>query len=367
MIELKPWSSIGQEEEGAALRVLRSGTLSGFLGGVLEGGPEVVALEREWAELNGTYAVAVNSATSGILIALKAVGVGPGDEVICSPYSMSAGVACILWCGATPVFADIGNDYCLDLFNLADVVNSKTKAILVTNLFGGVANHLRYSFNDIPIIEDNAQAPLTHKMYGDIMVDSYNVHKPMQAGEGGMCSTSSPIFASALKQLRNHGELCAGPIGLNLRMTEISAAIAREQIKKGPGIIEGRRNVARQLIHGIGNNLNIRIGPYDHDNAYYILPMRVDANVRDEWVGKLQEKGVPIRAGYGGPLYRLPAFAPYARECRNCELIESELMIMELYAHDYTKEVIEQIIQAFKGVASAYRRKHENVHPRLPY
>jgi perosamine synthetase len=209
-IALKPWSSIGKEEEEAALRVLRSGCLSGHLGGVLEGGPEVQALEREWSELNGGYSVAVNSATSGLLIALKAVGVGPGKKVICSPYSMSAGVACVLWCGAEPVFADIGDDYCLDLREVYDIVDAGgILAVLTTNLFGNFGSPPNLS---IPVIEDNAQAPFTHTMedwegFIQISVDSFNVHKPMQAGEGGICTVNDPDLAYDLKLLRNHGEL----------------------------------------------------------------------------------------------------------------------------------------------------------------
>lgn len=352
MISLKPWTSLGTEEEGAALRVIRSGLLSGHLGGLLEGGPEVQSLEREWSAINGGHSVAVNSATSGILIALKAVGVGAGTKVIVSPYSMSAGVACVRWLGAIPVFADIDDSYCLDPDAVEDL-DDDAVAVLTTNLFGGVATPPE---TFVPIIEDNAQAPFTHDSYAEVTIDSFNVHKPMQAGEGGICTTADHHIARQLKLLRNHGELAAGPPGLNLRMTEISAAIAREQLLKGPAILEYRRKLAKQFIQGLSDIRDIAVRPYDHGNAYYVFPVRVDISIRDRMVKELQEKGVPVRAGYGGPLYRLPAFRPYARECPNCELIDRELIILEFYVYELNEYLIDRMIEAYHKVFHAVVR-----------
>src|SRR5262245_60752019 len=175
-LELRPWTSIGTEEINAATRMVERASaqyyentglqphpLSGFLGGQLRGGAQVEALEREWCETFGAvHAVSVNSATSGLLIALKACGVGPGDEVIVSPFSMSAGVAAVMWCGATPVFADIDDeDYGLSSGPVLDVITKKSRAILVTNLFGRVpdiVDNLNDFGSSVPtLIEDNAQ------------------------------------------------------------------------------------------------------------------------------------------------------------------------------------------------------------------
>lgn len=205
-IELKPWTSIGWEEDDAAHRVVRKGLLSGFLGGELEGGPEVQGLEREWAATFGAkHAVSVNSATSGLLIALKAVGVGPGDEVIVSPFSMSAGVACVLWLGATPVFADINDDdYCLDV----STVTIRPKAVLTTSLFGKVSHLPRWP-DGCPVIEDAAQAAFAEgvSQHSLITVFSLNCHKQIQSGEGGICTTNNDDVAMIMKKLRNHAEL----------------------------------------------------------------------------------------------------------------------------------------------------------------
>src|SRR5262245_13177688 len=167
-LELRPWTSIGTEEINAATRMVERASaqyyentglqphpLSGFLGGQLRGGAQVEALEREWCKTFGAvHAVSVNSATSGLLIALKACGVGPGDEVIVSPFSMSAGVAAVMWCGARPIFADIGEDYLLDL---RTVDAREDTVVLTTALFG------KYDSNSINhgkgyIVQDAAQA-----------------------------------------------------------------------------------------------------------------------------------------------------------------------------------------------------------------
>ena len=145
-------------------------------------------------------------------------------------------------------------------------------------------------------------------------------------------------------------------IGQNYRMTEITAAIAREQVKKGREIIRQRNFWARLLINNLEITPGYQVKPVTKTNACYVLPIRVDASVRDQMVKGLQERGVPVRAGYGGPLYNLPAFKPYARECPNCERIEKELIIMQMYSHFLDEEIIDQITEAFIGVSDAVIR-----------
>ncbi len=346
-LKFEPWNSIGKEEEEAALRVIRSGVLSGFLGGEMEGGPEVRALEYEWAE-PGQIAVSVNSATSGLLIALKAVGVTTGQRVICSPYSMSAGVAAIRWLGAAPVFADIDDSYCLSSDTVERVfAHQSAKAILTTNLFGNVS---KVQNNYIPVIEDNAQAVFSHYGFGDIVVESTNVHKPLNSGEGGICVTESDDLAYELKRLRNHGEMDGGPPGLNLRMTEVTAAIARAQLKKGRDIVEGRQYFVKRFLEGISKLPTIRPPKFEENNTYYALPIRMDAQDRDEVVEELNKRGIPFKAGYTKPLYNLPAFSRFGTKCPHCELIESELMLFECYRWKLNNEIIDEMIEIFREV-----------------
>src|SRR5262245_13089360 len=210
-LELRPWTSIDHDEYRAARDVLADAwnlrsPLSGFLGGQPDGGPQVQALEREWCETFGArHAVSVNSATSGLLIALKACGVGPGDEVIVSPFSMSATVAVVCWCGATPVFVDVGDDYCLSTETVKRAITPRTEAALVTDLFGKIADcHGLVDY--LPVIEDASQAPFAGRHFGDIVVFSMNVHKPIQCGEGGICTTKNDKIDYNMKLLRKYRE-----------------------------------------------------------------------------------------------------------------------------------------------------------------
>ena len=166
---LPPYKSVGEAEEKAVVEVVRSGCLSGFYGSWgarFLGGPKVRALEAAWAERFGVrYAVTVNANTSGLFAAMGAVGVGPGDEVIVPPFTMSATVVAPLVYGAVPVFADIEDEtFGLDPEAVRAAITPRTKAILAVNLFGHAARltELRRVADEhgLFLVEDNAQGPL---------------------------------------------------------------------------------------------------------------------------------------------------------------------------------------------------------------
>ena len=136
------YNSIGKEEKDAVARVMDSGVLSTYIGvwhKDFYGGPIVRAFEEEWAKkFQVKHAVAMNSATSALIASVGALGIGPGDEVIVSPYTMVASVSCVLWWGGKPVFADVEPDYfCLDPKSVEAVITPRTKAIIVVDIFGG--------------------------------------------------------------------------------------------------------------------------------------------------------------------------------------------------------------------------------------
>lgn len=166
---LAPFSSIGTDEVAAARDVVESGILSGFLGAPGEGflgGPRVRALEDSWAARFSTgFAISMNSATSGLFAAAGAIGIGPGNEVIVPPYTMSVTAVAPLIYGGIPVFADIDDaTFCLDVASVEAALTSRTKAIFAVNLFGHPAPlaALRELLDarGIYLIEDSAQAPL---------------------------------------------------------------------------------------------------------------------------------------------------------------------------------------------------------------
>jgi len=329
---------IGKEEEDAVLRVIRSGVLSKFLGSWHEdfyGGPEVRALESEWAAyFNIKHAIAVNSATSGLYAAVGAAGIGPGDEVIVSPYTMTASATAALIYGAIPVFADIDPEiFCISPKNIMKCITPYTKAIIVVDIFGHPADmyeimKIAHEHN-LVVIEDAAQAPGA-KYYGhyagtlaDIGVFSLNYHKTIHCGEGGIIVTNDNDMADRLSLIRNHAEVVVknkgienivNMIGFNYRMTEIEAAIAREQLKKLEKLILPRIEAADYLTERFGKLPAITppVARPSVRHGYYVYAIKYDAKVfgisRDKFVAALNAEGIPISAGYVEPIYLEPVY-----------------------------------------------------------
>jgi perosamine synthetase len=339
---------IGKEEEDAVLRVMRSGVLSKFLGSWHEdfyGGPEIRALESEWAAyFDAKHAIAVNSATSALYCAVGAIGIGPGDEVIVSPYTMSASATAALIYNAIPVFADIEEDYfCLSPESVEKRITDKTKAIIVVDIFGQPYDadgiNAIAKKNGLYVIEDCAQAPgAKYKgkwvgTLGDIGIFSLNYHKHIHAGEGGILVTDNDDLAERLRLIRNHAEAVVeakgfstlvNMIGFNYRMTEIEAAIAREQLKKLPDLIEERlRNVAylAEKLKNIPCLEPAMIRP-QCKHVFYVHPIKFNAVVagihRDRYIEAVkaeimptelrESEGINVGCGYAKPLYLQPLY-----------------------------------------------------------
>jgi perosamine synthetase len=330
-------NNIGKEEETAAMRVLRSGNLSGFLARAGEpflGGPEVRALERVYCRKFGTkHAVSFNSATTALDAAVVGIGIGPGDEVIVSPFTMAASATAILMNNAIPVFADIDREtFCLDPASVEKRITKHTKALMVTNLYGGSARYdeLRTlaQKHDLRIIEDNAQA--AGAMYhgkllgtiGDAGVFSLNVHKQIQTGEGGVLITSDDKVAFRAQLRRNHGETVLDELGdndecslgSNFRMTELVAAIAQEQLKKLDMLNSERILLADHLSEGLRRFPFLRrmqVLP-DSTHVYYLYPIIFDAKkagfTRKQFVAAMEAEGFSLGEGYIKPLYLMPLF-----------------------------------------------------------
>lgn len=343
--EIAPYRSIPKDKT-----VILPDILSGFLGGELHGGFYVRSLEEEWAEkFKIKHAIACNSATSGLLAAAAAIGLGPKDSFIVPALTMSATAAAPMMLGATPHFIDVDDKFfCSEGWWTG-------RSAFVTNLFGHPA------IGSVPkestyVIEDNAQAPfaMVGDKYagtiGDIGVFSLNVHKHFQCGEGGVVVTDDDDLAERIRLFINHGELAGSGIGLNLRMTEPTAIIAINQLRDGERLVEGRITQAKKILKAIGP-LDKLIPPATRKgckHVYYALAFRVKEN-RHRIVRELNAEGVPIKAGYL-PLTRMPAFKG-DHKCPVAErLHDRELILFENCAYSPTDEQIEQIGEAFRKV-----------------
>lgn len=334
----RPYNTIGLEERAAVDRVMSSGRLSGFIGELCDefsGGPEIVRFEAAWREkFRVKHAVSVNSNTSGMIAAMGAVGVGPGDEIIVPPYTMSATAMAPLFYGGIPVFADVDDEtYCLEIESVRAAITPRTRAILAVNLFGHAARlHTLRALADehgIALVEDNAQAPLATEngrytgAIGHIGVFSLNYHKHFHTGEGGVCTTDDDNLAARLKMIRNHGENIVEPlavadlsniVGFNFRMTELGAAIGVEQLNKAERLVSGRGAMAQRLTDGVRGlpglkTPTVRAGCR---HVYYVWGARYDATTtgvsRATLAKALNAEGVPTGEGYVRPLYMLPLF-----------------------------------------------------------
>ena len=335
---LPAYKSIGEAERKAVMEVLDSGCLSGFYGSPgpqFYGGPAVQSLEAAWAKRYGIkHAVSVNSATSGLFAAMAAIGISPGDEVIVPPYSMSATVMAPLAYGGIPIFADIDPDtFCIDYQSVVDALTPKSRAIIAVNLFGHPAplKALRKLTDEkgIYLIEDNAQAPLGEEngqlcgTIGHMGVFSLNYHKHIHAGEGGVCTTNDPMLAERVALVRNHGENLVednpdmspvNMVGFNLRLTEMSAAVARAQLADVDQHVERRERVADILTEGT-HDLAGWTPPVVRDGCrhnFYMWSIRYDEDAigvpREIFSNALNAEGFPNETAYAAPLYLLPAF-----------------------------------------------------------
>ena len=404
---------IGDEEKRAVLDVLDSGNLSQFIGcwhDDFYGGPKVRELEQRWAESFGArFAVSLNSNTSGLCAAVGAAGVGAGDEVIVPPYSMAASATAIVSYLGLPVFADIDREtFCLDPQDVRRRITPRTKAIMAVHLFGHPAPMDEILAiareHNLVVIEDAAQAP--GALYkgrkvgglGHMTVFSLNYHKHIHTGEGGIVTTDDEDLAFRLQLIRNHGEAVVGDkgvtnlvntFGFNLRMTEMTAAVGIEQLKKLPFLLEQRIQNANYLNEHLGKLPGFRppVVKEGCRHVYYVQPFLYDEKVvgvsRDRFVDALEQE-LPLPAdrtwslayaGYATPLYMLPMYQrqtafggglPFSAAavrpdyssglCPVTEEIETQIIGTEFMRPPCGLDDMREVVEAFVKV---YEHRHE--------
>ncbi|MGZ8157554.1 MAG: DegT/DnrJ/EryC1/StrS family aminotransferase [Methylobacter sp.] len=334
----KRYNPIGVEEVEAAKQVIESGVLSQFLGAWHEdfyGGPKVREFERQCAEYFGVkHAVTVNSWTSGLVAAVGAIGIEPGDEVIVTPWTMSATATAILHWNAIPVFADIDPEtFNLDPNSVEANITPYTKAIMVADIFGQSADMDELmaiaAKHGLKVISDTAQAPgaLYKGKHAGTLADvggySLNYHKHIHTGEGGILVTDNDEIAERVQLIRNHAEVVVGDkgvtnlsnmIGHNFRLGEIECAIGIEQLKKLDRFVQSRQLLANRLTEGLKGLRGLRtpVVKPGCTHVYYVYPMVLDIEVlgvsRERIHAALQAEGVAVSQHYQNihllPLYQ---------------------------------------------------------------
>ena len=341
-IPFPPYNALGEEEVAAAAAVVRSGLLSDFLGShsdKFRGGKHVRELEQRWAEYHHVkHAISFNSASSALIAGIGALGIMPGDEVLVIGYSMCISATAPLFYDAIPVFVDLEDDYyCMDPDRIEASITPRTRAILPVDLFGQSSDMER--INEIArkyklsVLCDASHVPGCRYLDGfagacsDIGVFSLNQHKIIHCGEAGIAVTNDDELALKLQLLRNHGEAVVEAMGVtnlvnivggNLRLPEMEAAIAIEQLKKLPTLLKQRRDLAEYLTEHLGK-LDFLIPPKVRaacTHAYYVYPIRYQQEntgiSREAYVQNIRDLGIPLHrfaAGYIRPLYLEPIFA----------------------------------------------------------
>ena len=353
---------LGREEEDAIREVLRSG--------MLVQGKKVKAFEEAFAEYIGVeHAVAVTNGTIALDLALKALKIGSGDEVIVPAFSFIATGNCVLFQGANPVFADIyQKTFNIDPSDVNEKVTAKTKAIIPVHLFGQPAkmDDLKEIAQDhkIFLIEDAAQSHGAEYKgqktgsLGDIGCFSFYATKNMTTGEGGMITTNNSEVARTVRLLRHHGQTEKYHhtiIGYNNRMTELSAAIGLVQLKKLDERNEKRMKNAEKMDEGI-ENLHGLTPPYVEEYArhvFYQYVVRVEDDYpleRNKLAHHLKEMGIGTAVHYPMPIYKQPAYRKLAYDKTICPVTEDSCRrVLSLPVHPSVEEEdIRYILDALK-------------------
>lgn len=300
---------IGEEEKKAVLEVLDSG--------IIAQGPRVKAFEEAFASMCGVkHAIATTSGTTALHVALLAVGVGEGDEVITSPFTFIASANSILFVGARPVFVDIDPaTYNINPSLIEMAITPRTKAILPVHLFGlscdmspilDIAG--RYG---LAVIEDACQshgASYKGKRAGSFGTGVFSFYptKNMTSAEGGMITTDDDVIDEKCRVIRQHGmrrRYYHDELGFNFRMTDVHAAIGLEQLKK----LEGRNEQRRANARFLSENLKGVILPCEepgYAHVYHQFTVRVTGGRRDALRAYLQENGVGSEIYYPVPVHQ---------------------------------------------------------------
>ena len=364
--------TIEEDDIQAVVDVLRSDYLTT--------GPKIAEFEKMVADYVGAkYAVAISNGTSALHAACFAAGIQPGDEVITTPLTFAASSNCVLYCGGTPVFADVDpKTYNIDPEDIRRKITDKTKAIIAVHLVGQPCDmdeiHKIAKEHDLIVIEDGAHAlgsVYKGKKVGtlsDMTTFSFHPVKPITTGEGGMIVTDNEEFYQKMMLFRSHGitrdeNLMTrndGPwfyqqldLGYNYRITDIQCALGCSQMKKLDRFLALRKEIVARYNEAFADCENI-VTPYqlpETESGWHLYIVQVKNCDRRKVFEALREHGIAVNVHYI-PVYLHPYYQEHGYKdvhCRNAEEVYSHIISLPLYP-TLTEEQQQYVIETLKYV-----------------
>jgi perosamine synthetase len=314
---------LGALEEEYVLDAVRSGWISSL-------GAYVTRFESEFAAFCGVdHGVSVCNGTVALHLALHALGIGPGDEVITPSLTFVATANAIRYTGATPVFADVDpSTWCMDAWDVERLITPATRALLPVHLYGHPAPMPRLlelaRAHRLWVVEDAAEAHGAAidgqrvGAFGHLATFSFYANKIITTGEGGMVTTNDPALAARCRKLRDHAmplerRYWHDEVGFNYRMTNLQAAVGAAQMKRVDAVIQRKREIARLYCVLLGDICGLTL-PAEMPgclNVYWMMSLLVDERFplsRDQLMSRLRHYGVDSRPFFH-PLDTLPPYA----------------------------------------------------------
>jgi len=359
--------ALDDSDVNAVVAALRSGTLTG--------GASIADFERAlMSRGKADHAIALTNGSAALDLAVLALGIGPGDEVITTPLTFVATANAVLRAGGTPVFADVGEDRCLDPESVARLVTPRTKAVITVDYSGlpsDIAALKAALPRPLPVVADSAHslgADHNGRPVGslaDITTLSFHPVKQITTGEGGACLTSDGEVADRIRKLRNHGMTSTADertgtlwkydvtmLGDNHRMTTLQAALGTSQLRRLDDVVAERSEIADRYDAILGEIPGVGLPPRPEDrrSAWHIYPIEIDPEVfgceRDWVIDALRAEGIEATLHYPAvhllSLYRarggVPGTAPRAEEM--CERLVTIPLFPSMTASDQDDVVV---------------------------